>query len=191
MERAELRPGEVVAVLGASGSTGGASIQLAKTLDATVVAVAGSEEKLSFCAGIGADHLVNRRTGDVGEQLLKVTDGRGVDVIVDLVGGEVAAQSVTAIARYGRVAVVGYASGSFLAVDPLDLLMRNYSAVGVLAAGFTDAEESAAYDRLVDLTATGAVTPPIGTVASLRDIPDVVAGLTSAAPGKVVIRTTD
>jgi NADPH:quinone reductase-like Zn-dependent oxidoreductase len=87
-----LRAGEVLAVLGAAASTGVAAIQLGKALGATVIAIASSKEKLELCAGIGADHLVNWKTRDVGDQFRKITDGRGVDVLFDPVGGAVAAQ---------------------------------------------------------------------------------------------------
>lgn len=190
-ERATLSGGDVLVVLGAAGSTGGSAIQLGKTLGATVVAVASSEEKLAFCAGLGADHLVNYKTADVGAEVRKITDGHGADVIFDPVGGEVAAQAVSGIARNGRIAIVGYASGSFLPLDPLDMLMRNYSAAGVFAGGFTEEEDVAAYSRLRDLVEAGAILTPVGAVASFADVPEIIARLASPPPGKTVVRISD
>ena len=95
--------------------------------------VAGSQEKLEFCARYGADHVVNYRTDDLTARIAEITDGCGVDLIYDPIGGDTAATALKSIARNGRIAMIGLASGSALSLDSMDMLLRNYTAVGVLA----------------------------------------------------------
>jgi NADPH2:quinone reductase len=85
--------------------------------------------------------------------------------------------------------VIGYASGSWLTLDPLDLVVRNYAAVGVFAGG-TPAEDKEAYDRLAELANSGVIKTPVTTVASFDDLPDVIAQIPTAAPGKAVVRVS-
>ena len=186
--RVPVSEGQVLLVLGAAGSSGVTAIQLGKALGATVIAVAGSERKLAYCAGIGADHGVNHRTADVAAEVSALTDGRGADVIYDTVGGELAARALAGIARFGRIAIVGLASGSFVRLDPLDMLVRNYSAAGVFAGGLTSEEDAAANRRLFELADRKAITTPVGNVYEFADVPEVLAGCESPPPGKSVIR---
>ena len=111
VERTSLRTGEHLVVLGGAGSSGVAAILLGKALGATVTAVAGSPEKVAFCRSIGADHAVSRHSADLAKELTEATGGHGVDLIYDVVGGETAATAVKALARNGRIAIVGFASG--------------------------------------------------------------------------------
>lgn len=104
-----------------------------KALGATVIAVAGSEDKLEFCTRYGADHVVNYRIGDLTGRITKITDGRGVDLIYDPVGGDMAATALKSLARNGRIAMMGLASGAPVPIDPMDMIPRNYTAVGVFA----------------------------------------------------------
>ena len=120
-------------------------MQLGKGLGATVIAVAGSREKLESCARNGADHTVNHRTDGLTARLAEITDGRGVDLIYDPVGGETAATALKSVARRGRVAVIGSASGTPLPLDSTDMLLRNYAAVGVLATPGSPEAEAAAW----------------------------------------------
>jgi NADPH:quinone reductase len=189
VERVPVEAGQVLAVLGAGGSSGSATVILGKALGATVIAVAGTDAKLEFCTKIGADHGVNYRTADVGAELKRLTDGKGVDVIFDLVGGETGTQALQGISERGRVAVVGYASGSFLTVDPLDVLLRNYAVVGVYAGGFTPEEEAAATRQLVDMAERSDIHPPISVEYSFDEVPEAIESLQSGSPaGKTIIR---
>lgn len=185
-DRVRVRRGETLLVLGASGSSGGAAIQLGKALGATVIAVASSAEKLRFCTEAGADHVVNHREADLVEEVAARTDGRGADVIFDPVGGDLGTRALAAVARLGRVAVIGYASGAFLTLDPLDMVLRNYTAVGVFAGG-TREEDAAAYDELIRLAAERHISTPLTRVVDLDDVPKALATL-HEHPGKSVVR---
>lgn len=170
--RAALQPGETVLVLGAR-----------------VVAVASSETKRSFCVGLGAEAAIERDADAIRDAVDQHTDGRGFDIVVDPVGGAIANAALGAVARYGRFAVVGFASGSWVEPDPVDMVMRNYSVVGVFAAGFTveeNAEHIAALHHMAD---EGRISTPIGEIADMADVPRVIASQGStAAPGKLVVR---
>jgi NADPH2:quinone reductase len=191
VERTGLRAGEHVVVLGGAGSSGAAAIQLAKALGATVTAVAGGMEKVDFCRTIGADHAFSYRGGDVADQIRRSTDGHGADLIYDVVGGELAGTALQAIARNGRIAVVGFASGVPVRLDASDLLLRNYSAVGVLAAPDSSETEVAAWSRLIELAEEGKLTTPVRRVWTFDEVPAMIAQQSAPPPGKSLVRVAD
>ena len=190
VERTSLAAGEVLLVLGAAGSAGSAAVQLGKALGATVIAVAGSAEKADFCTRHGAAHAINYKTADVASEIAELTNGHGVDLVYDTVGGDLAATSVASLARGGRIAIVGLASGATAELNSLDMLLRNYSAVGVLAAGYTPDEDAAAWEALTGLAARGEITTPVGTVYAFDDVPAMIARQVSPPPGKSVVRVS-
>jgi NADPH:quinone reductase len=188
IDRIQLQAGQTVAVLGAAGSSGLAAIALAKALGARVIAIASSAEKLAFCQELGADHGIDYTSTDVGVELKRLTDGVGVDVLFDPVGGPVAAQSLAGVRMRGQVAVIGYASGTWLEVNPVDLVLRNYSVVGVFAGGFTETQDIAANQNLHALAEQGRIRTALGSVHDLEQAPDVLESLEGAVrPGKVVM----
>ncbi|MCD0484081.1 NADPH:quinone oxidoreductase family protein [Streptacidiphilus sp. ASG 303] len=188
VERAPVEPGQTLLVLGAAGSTGAAALQLGRALGATTIAVAGGPEKLAFCARHGADHVVDHRAGDMTARIDAITRGRGVDLVYDPVGGSTAATALRSIAPRGRIAVVGLASGSPVPLDPMDMLLRNYTAVGVLASPGEPAAEAAVWDRLADLAGRGEIATPVGAVHGFGDVPRMIAAQAAPGPGKSVVR---
>ncbi|BBY46683.1 NADPH:quinone oxidoreductase (plasmid) [Mycolicibacterium arabiense] len=185
-QRVMVSQGDVVLVLGAAGNTGAAAVLMAKALGAKVIAVASGPERLSFCTGLGADHVVDRQTSDVVDAVHEITGGDGADVVVDPVGGDLGTRAAAAVARLGHIAVVGYASGSWLTLDPVDMVLRNYSAAGVFAAG-TPAEDALAYGALRELANRGAIKTPVSSLAAFTDVPEVISGIRTAPPGKTVV----
>src|SRR5262249_37366716 len=130
-DRARLKPGETLAVLGASGGVGLAAIELGKLMGARVIACASSDEKLAFAKQHGADDGINYATEDLKEGLRRLTDGRGADVIYDPVGGPYAEAALRSIAWQGRFLVVGFAAGEIPKL-PLNLvLLKGCDVVGV------------------------------------------------------------
>jgi NADPH2:quinone reductase len=187
--RIPVQPGQTVAVLGASGSSGLAASALAKALGARVIAVGSSDEKLAYCASAGADASVNYRTDDVGESLLDLTDGVGVDVLFDPVGGDVARQALKGVRDRGSVAVIGFASGSWIDAGVGDLVIRNLSLVGVFAGGFSAAEDATINQTLVRLAEQGRLRPALGRSVDFGEVPSALQDLGSdAPPGKVTVR---
>lgn len=142
-DRGQVHAGESVLVLGASGGIGIASIEIAKALGATVLACASSDDKLEACREHGADAGINYGRDDLRAQIKLLTSGRGVDVIVDPVGGPYTEQALRSIAWRGRLLVVGFAAGEIPRI-PLNLtLLKGCSIVGVFWGDFLRREPDA------------------------------------------------
>ncbi len=130
-DRAALKPGETLLVLGAAGGVGLAAVEIGKAMGARVIAAASTAEKLAVCKEHGADLLINYSTEDLREKLKEMTDGKGPDVIYDPVGGQYAEPAFRSIAWRGRFLVVGFANGEIPKL-PLNLmLLKGASVVGV------------------------------------------------------------
>jgi NADPH2:quinone reductase len=139
-DRALLRPGETLLVLGAAGGIGLAAVELGKMLGARVIAAASTDEKLAICRQHGADAVINYREEDLKERALALTARDGVDVIVDPVGGAYAEPALRAMAWGGRFLVVGFTAGEIPRV-PLNLpLLKGCSVVGVYWGNFAARE---------------------------------------------------
>ena len=131
VDRAGLKAGETMLVLGAAGGVGLAAIEIGKALGARVIAAASSEEKLAICRAHGADATINYSTGDLRADIKAATDGKGPDVIYDPVGGDYAEPAFRSIAWRGRYLVVGFANGEIPRL-PLNLaLLKGASLMGV------------------------------------------------------------
>lgn len=128
---ANLQPGETVLVLGAAGGVGYAAVELARAMGATVIAAASSAEKLAFAGDGGADHLVDYSRHALKDSVKALTDGQGVDVVYDPVGGEFAEAALRSLAWHGRYLVVGFASGDIPRLPVNLLLLKEASLVGV------------------------------------------------------------
>jgi len=195
VDRCAIKPGETLAVVGAAGNSGMAAVQLGKALGATVIAVAGNADKLAYCQAIGADHGVNHTTGNVADEIMELTAGHGADVIFDPVGGEVAEQAVKAVAQFGRVAVIGFASGSVLRLDAFDMLNREYSAVGMLSLGDSwnsiPHRRDAAYDQLIDLVESAILQVPAPLTMPFAKLPEAVARLGTSPVGKMAVESAE
>lgn len=144
--RARLQPGETLVVHGAGGGVGLTAVEIGKLMGARVIATAGSAEKLELAKSRGADELINYREEDVRQRLLTLTDGRGVDVIYDPVGGDVFKASLRAIAFEGRIVVIGFACGDVPQIPANHLLVKNVDVIGF----FWGAYKTKNRDRLVD-----------------------------------------
>ena len=137
-DRAALKPGETVAVLGAAGGAGLAAIEIAKLMGARIIAVASSGDKLAFARAHGADEGVNYVEEDLKTQLKALTRGKGVDVLYDCVGGDYAEPSLRSMAWEGRYLVLGFASGTIPRL-PLNLVMlKGCSIMGVFWTAFVE-----------------------------------------------------
>jgi NADPH2:quinone reductase len=164
LDRAALKAGETVLVLGAAGGVGTAAIQIAKAVGARVIAAASSDAKCDLCREIGADATINYTTANVRDSLKTLTDGKGPDVVYDPVGGDLAEPVFRSIAWRGRYLVVGFAQGGIPAL-PLNLaLLKGASIVGVFWGEFARREPKANAQALTQLAqwyAAGKVKPVI------------------------------
>ena len=143
-ERARYQPGEVVLVNGAAGGVGVAAVQIAKALGATVIASVSSEDKAKLAKANGADHVVRTDVADIREsfrqQVFEAIGKRGVDIIVDPVGGDVFDASFRTIAWSGRVVIVGFAEGRIPQIKAGILLVKNISLIGLQWSDYRDRE---------------------------------------------------
>lgn len=142
-DRGQVRPGETLLVLGASGGVGLAAVQLGKIMGARVIAAASSDEKLALCKAQGADATVNYSTGSLKEEVKKLTGGKGADVIFDPVGGQFAQDSFSCINWKGRHLVVGFASGPIPEIALNRLLLKGCASLGVFWGDFIRREPDA------------------------------------------------
>jgi NADPH2:quinone reductase len=129
-ERAGLRPGEAFLVHGGSSGIGSAAIQMANCLGATVFTTAGSEAKCEACRSMGADTVINYLTQDYVDVVDAATDGRGVDVILDMVGGDYIDRNLKIAARDGRIVSIAFLKGSRVNVDMLPVLLKRLTITG-------------------------------------------------------------
>ena len=173
VDRAQLKAGETVLVLGAAGGVGTSAIQIAKALGARVIAAASTDEKCELCRSIGADDTINYSTQDLREALKALTGGKGPDVIYDPVGGDLAEPAFRSIAWRGRYLVVGFAAGTIPAL-PLNLtLLKGASIVGVFWGGFAKNEpkaNAAAMAELAQWYAQGKIKPVIDRTMPMAEL---------------------
>jgi NADPH2:quinone reductase len=153
IDRAQLKPGETVLVLGAAGGVGTAAIQIAKAVGARVIAAASSDEKCTLCRELGADATINYSSANIRDELKALTGGKGPDVVYDPVGGDLAEPVFLSIAWRGRYLVIGFAQGSIPAL-PLNLaLLKGASIVGVFWGEFAKREPQHNAQALAELAA--------------------------------------
>ncbi len=169
--RAGLRAGETVLVHGAAGGVGTATLQVAKGLGARTVAVVSTEEKAEFVRALGADHAV-LSDGFLGA-VKDLTDGRGVDVVVDVVGGDRFTDSLRALGPLGRLLVVGFTAGSIPEVRVNRLLLNNTDVRGVGWGAYAMVREGfmrRQWDALLPMLESGVVDPPVATTYPLEQV---------------------
>jgi NADPH2:quinone reductase len=191
-DRGRLQSGETLAVLGASGGTGLAAVELGKVMGARVIACASSDDKLAFAKQHGADDGINYASEDLKEALRRVTGGRGTDVIYDPVGGGYAEQALRSIAWQGRFLVVGFAAGEIPKI-PLNLaLLKGCDIVGVFWGSFIERNPDghrANTMQILDWVAAGKLSAHVQAAYPLGDAATALKALAARkVMGKIVLR---
>ncbi len=164
VDRAQLKAGETVLVLGAAGGVGTAALQIAKAVGARVIAAASTDEKCTLCRELGADATINYSTQNLREALKALTQGKGPDVVYDPVGGDLAEPAFRSIAWRGRYLVIGFAGGGIPALPWNLALLKGASVVGVFWGDFVQREpqaSAAALGQLAQWYAQGLIKPVI------------------------------
>jgi len=180
--RAELQPGEDVLVLGAGSGVGSAAIQIAKFFGARVLTTAGSEEKLAKAKELGADHLINYKTQKIRDEVRRITDKRGVDVVVEHVGAASWEDSLSSLAPTGRLVTCGATTGYDAKVDLRFLFSRQLSLLGSYMGTKSELH------RVMKLVAAGKLKPVVDRVFPLAEAAAAHAYLESSLQfGKVVL----
>ena len=192
-DRAEIKAGETLLVLGAAGGVGLAAIQLGKAMGARVIAAASSDEKLKICRDNGADETINYGSEDLRARVKIITAGRGVDVVYDPVGGPYSEPALRDMAWKGRFLVVGFAAGDIPKV-PLNLtLLKGCSIVGVFWGAFTKNEPEHNRENnweLMAMYAAGKIKPHIHATYPLERAAEALNEvLNKRVAGKVVLTT--
>ncbi len=199
LDRAQIRTGETVLVTGASGSVGIAAIQLAKVFGATVIAGLTTPSKEAVAREAGADHVIDL-SGDnlkdtVRDQIFALTDGAGVDVVIEIVGGDVFAGALRAVKFRGRLVVVGFTSGIIPEMRTNYVLLKNIAVTGVDRGQYRDREPEwmhRAQNEIFRYCAEGKVRMPIQDSFPLDDYIrafDVIRN--RQVRGKIVLRIKD
>jgi len=190
-QRADLKAGETLLVLGAAGGVGIAAVQLGKLMGARVIAAAGSDEKLALCRANGADEVVNYSTGSLKEQVKKLTGGKGADVIYDPVGGDYFDQCLSCINWNGRILVVGFASGTIPSMAINRALLKGCAIVGVFWGQFVMKEPQLNmqnFHHIFQWYSEGKLKPPVSRTYPLAAAADAMNDLLSRrATGKLIL----
>ncbi|MEE4132294.1 NADPH:quinone oxidoreductase family protein [Pseudomonas viridiflava] len=190
-QRANLQPGETLLVLGASGGVGLAAVEIGKALGARVIAAASSAEKLEVAKNAGADELINYTDTSLKDEIKRLTNGNGADVIYDPVGGDLFDQAIRAIAWNGRLLVVGFASGRIPELPVNLALLKGASVVGVFWGSFAQRQpqdNAANFKQLFAWFEEGKLKPLVSQVYPLERAGEAIDALGQRrAVGKVVV----
>ena len=164
-DRAHLQAGETLLVQGGSSGIGVAAIQLGRAWGATVIATAGSDEKCAACLALGAHHAIAYRSQDFVAEVLRITQGRGADVVLDMVAGDYVAREVDCLAEDGRIAIIAVQGGVQATFDAGKLLRRRLTITGstlrARSSAFKGAIARALREHVWPLLASGAVRPVV------------------------------
>jgi NADPH2:quinone reductase len=190
-DRARLKEGETLVVLGASGGVGLTAVELGKKMGARVIAAASTAEKLAICQSYGADEVINYQEENLKEKIKELTDGKGADVIYDPVGGAYSEQALRATAWEGRYLVVGFAAGEIPKI-PLNLaLLKGCQIVGVFWGAFAQKSPGKNMQNTMELIQwfmKGEIKPHIDATYALKDAPKALEAMQQRkVKGKVVV----
>jgi NADPH2:quinone reductase len=193
-DRGELKAGDTLLVLGAAGGVGLAAVEIGKAVGATVIACASSDDKLAVCREHGADATINYATEDLRERLKQLTGDRGVDVVLDPVGGRFSEPALRSMAWRGRFVVVGFAAGDIPRI-PLNLpLLKGCSIVGAFLGAWMKREPERFADstrQLLQWYDEGRLKPHIDRTYPLERAAEAISYMAGRrVKGKIVVTTS-
>jgi NADPH2:quinone reductase len=187
MQRADALPGETVLVHGGSGGVGTAAVQIARAAGMQVLATAGTREGMKLLGDLGVDHAFNHADPDYTERILAATDGRGVDVVLEMLANVNLAKDLRLLARYGRVIVIG--SRGSIEINPRDAMSREADIRGMLLFNTPPEEMARVHAAIVAGLRTGALKPVVGKEMPLGEAPRAhEAVMAPGAHGKIVLK---
>jgi len=168
-QRTYAKPGETILVHGASGGVGTACVQLGRASGLTIIGTAGTDKGRALVKQEGAQHVVDHRDQDHTDQVMAITEGRGVDVIVEMLANVNLAKDLTMLAQGGRVVVVG--NRGTIEINPRDAMIREASIVGLILWAATDAELASSHAGIVAGLENGTLRPIVGHELPLAEAP--------------------
>jgi NADPH2:quinone reductase len=190
-QRSSYKAGETLLVTGASGGVGLTAVELGALMGLKVIAAVGSDEKMQICRQYGATMFANYATGRLRDQVKELTNGRGADIIYDAVGGDAFDEAVRCIAWYGRLLVIGFASGRIPSLPANLALLKSCDVRGVFYGAWRGREPVEArknFDELLQWYGEGKLKPHISMRFPLEKGADAMDALLSRkATGKVVL----
>lgn len=191
LDRGRLRAGETVLVLGAAGGVGTAAIQIATAAGARVIAAVSSDEKAAFCLSLGADAAICYSRENLRDRIKSLTEGRGVDIVYDPVGGDLSEPAFRSLAWRGRFLVVGFAQGTIPSL-PLNLaLLKGADLVGIYWGDFVRREPGRSRDAVATLSrwyAEGTIKPVLDQVLPMERLPEAYARMAARQVlGKLIL----
>ena len=172
-DRGHLKPGETALIHGGSSGIGLTAIQLAKAFGATVITTVGSADKAAFCRSLGADHAINYRTHDFVAEVARITGKRGVDVVLDMVGGDYIEKNLRSLAPEGRLVIIAFLHGSRVEVEWRSIMMKRLTVTGSTMRASPTQRKAEIADSLRrhvwPLIETGVVKPVVHRVFPLAE----------------------
>ena len=191
-QSAKLQPGETVLVLGAAGGVGITAVECAKAMGGRVIAAASSDEKLEFARAAGADETINYSEESLKDKCKALTNGKGVDVVYDPVGGELAQQALRSLAWHGRYLVIGFASGDIPKFPANIALLKEASIIGIWWGTWLikhPAESEQNMKELFGMVLKGVLKPRVTESWPLESYTEAFNSLTNrSARGKVILK---
>jgi NADPH:quinone reductase len=188
LQRGQAKPGEWLFVHGASGGVGTAAIQLSRVLGLRIIGSAGTQEGLDLVRAQGADHAVNHKAAGYLDEIMKITDGRGVDVVLEMLANVNLEKDLTVIGPRARICVIG--NRGTIEIDPRKAMAKDAAILGVQLA-MTPPEEMRSLHAFIGAgLANGTLTPVVGRTIPLADAPKAhLAVMEPGARGKIVLMT--
>lgn len=191
-ERAKLQPGETLLIQGGSSGIGVTAIQIAKAMGATVLVTAGSDDKCAACIALGADHAINYKASDFAEEVKKLTQGQGVNVILDMVAGSYVAREIECLAEDGRLVVIAVQGGIKAEINAGLVLRRRLTITGSTlrprSIEFKAAIAKALREKVWPLLSSGRIKPVIHSTFAAADAAKAHALMESNSHiGKIVL----
>lgn len=189
--KAQLKAGQTVLILGAGGGVGSAAIMLAKLMGAKVIAAASNNEKLSYCKSIGADLTINYSTENLKSKIKEITSNKGIDIVFDTIGGPLAEDALKSIAWNGHYLIIGFASGVIPQI-PFNLaLLKGCSIHGIFWGAFAEKESNANKENFIQIIQwilQGKLKQHIHHIYSLEDAPKAISDMAQRKiNGKAII----
>ncbi|ESP01155.1 hypothetical protein LOTGIDRAFT_139855 [Lottia gigantea] len=194
--RAQLQKGETVLITAAAGATGLAAVDIAShVFGAKVIGLCGSEKKCHLIKERGVSHAIDYNTEDVRGRIKEITGGKGVNVVMDQVGGDIFLQCLKSVAEEGRILTVGYASGTIPNIPANLLLLKSCTVMGLFWGNYSQTNPSAFTQSILDVTRAinhGDIYPHVGATFSLSQINAGFSYVENRkSTGKVIITTMD
>lgn len=191
VRRAGIAATDVVLVTGAGGGVGSAGVELAKAYGATVIALARDEARAQLALAQGADHALTSTPDTLRDDIMTLTNGKGVDLTLESLGGDYLTQVIRCTAWEGRIVVTGFASGSQNPISPGHLLVKNISLMGLQASDYRDRTPDlmrSSLTEMLEMVRNGLLNPPVDRIYPLTKAAEALQHVKNGkVKGKIVI----